>query len=167
MVRVPLDPVNSSSSVASTHRTAFEWPSATETHCRGAVRPPFTPPMGLITPLMIRYTHNCQSVFKINQWGWFLSTLSQSLITNMHTKIQIIIPLYSDNTNLNRYREMINCPKHYANMPSLYFLLVFQSPPTQSLQPAFVLEYTNYSISFSPPQSMYNWQAQERSRHCE
>lgn len=48
---VPLDPVNSSSSVASTHRTGLECPSATDIHCRGAVRPPFTPPIGLITPL--------------------------------------------------------------------------------------------------------------------
>lgn len=58
LVFVPFDPVNSSSSVASTHKTGLEWPSATEMHCKGAVRPPFTPPMGLITPLKITHAES-------------------------------------------------------------------------------------------------------------
>lgn len=48
---VPLDPVKSSSSVASRQSTGLVCPSAIATHCRGAVLPPFSPPVGVITPL--------------------------------------------------------------------------------------------------------------------
>lgn len=47
----PLDPVNSSSSVASRHRMGLVWPSAMETHCSGAVRAPLAPPTGVMMPL--------------------------------------------------------------------------------------------------------------------
>ncbi len=48
---IPLEPVNSSSSVASRQSTGLVCPSAIATHCRGAVLPPFSPPVGVITPL--------------------------------------------------------------------------------------------------------------------
>lgn len=47
----PLDPVNSSSSVASRQRMGLVWPSAMETHCSGAVLAPLAPPTGVMTPL--------------------------------------------------------------------------------------------------------------------
>lgn len=47
----PLDPVKSSSSVASRQSTGLVCPSATETHCRGAVRAFLVPPTGLMMPL--------------------------------------------------------------------------------------------------------------------
>lgn len=47
----PLEPVKSSSSVASTQSTGLVWPSATETHCSGAVLAPLAPPTGVMTPL--------------------------------------------------------------------------------------------------------------------
>lgn len=47
----PLEPVKSSSSVASRQSTGLVCPSATETHCSGAVRAFLVPPTGLMTPL--------------------------------------------------------------------------------------------------------------------
>lgn len=47
----PLDPVNSSSSVASRQRMGLVWPSAMETHCSGAVLAPLAPPTGMMMPL--------------------------------------------------------------------------------------------------------------------
>lgn len=49
--RPPLDPVKSSSSVASRQRMGLVWPSAMETHCSGAVRAPLAPPTGVMMPL--------------------------------------------------------------------------------------------------------------------
>lgn len=68
---VPLDPVNRSSSVASRQSTGLECPSATATHCRGAVLPPFSPAMGLITPLH-RDTHiqNCTNRQDVHAESW-------------------------------------------------------------------------------------------------
>lgn len=58
----PLDPVKSSSSVASRQRMGLVWPSAMETHCSGAVRAPFAPPMGVMMPLPRREGERmCQS----------------------------------------------------------------------------------------------------------
>lgn len=48
----PLDPVKSSSSVASRQSTGLVCPSATETHCSGAVRAFLVPPTGLMMPLV-------------------------------------------------------------------------------------------------------------------
>lgn len=48
---IPLEPVKSSSSVASRQSTGLVCPSATETHCRGAVRAFLVPPTGLMMPL--------------------------------------------------------------------------------------------------------------------
>lgn len=50
-LHAPLDPVKSNSSVASRQRIGLVWPSAMETHCRGAVRAPLAPPMGVMMPL--------------------------------------------------------------------------------------------------------------------
>lgn len=47
----PFDPVKSSSSVASRQSTGLVCPSATETHCSGAVRVFLVPPTGLMLPL--------------------------------------------------------------------------------------------------------------------
>lgn len=47
----PLEPVKSSSSVASRQSTGLVCPSATETHCSGAVRAFLVPPTGLMMPL--------------------------------------------------------------------------------------------------------------------
>lgn len=46
-----MEPVKSSSSVASRQRMGLLWPSATETHCSGAVRAPLAPPTGEMMPL--------------------------------------------------------------------------------------------------------------------
>lgn len=82
---VPLEPVNSSSSVASTHRTGFEWPSATEMHCRGAVRPPFTPPMGLITPLKITHANTVSQSLQDKSVTYFFLHIYRCL----HCKTQV------------------------------------------------------------------------------
>lgn len=47
----PLEPVKSSSSVASTQSTGLVWPSAMETHCSGAVLAPLAPPTAVMMPL--------------------------------------------------------------------------------------------------------------------
>lgn len=58
----PLDPVKSNSSVASRQRMGLVWPSAMETHCNGAVRAPFAPPIGVMMPLPRREGERmCQS----------------------------------------------------------------------------------------------------------
>lgn len=58
----PLDPVKSNSSVASRQRMGLVWPSAMETHCSGAVRAPFAPPIGVMMPLPRREGERmCQS----------------------------------------------------------------------------------------------------------
>lgn len=61
---IPLEPVNSSSSVASRQSTGLVCPSAIATHCRGAVLPPFSPPVGVITPL-----HKDKQHFKTLLWS--------------------------------------------------------------------------------------------------
>ena len=57
----PLEPVKSSSSVASTQSTGLVWPSAMETHCSGAVLAPLAPPTGVMMPLPGREGERCPS----------------------------------------------------------------------------------------------------------
>lgn len=61
---VPLEPVKSNSSVASRQSTGLVCPSAIATHCRGAVLPPFSPPVEVITPL-----HKDKQHFKTQLWS--------------------------------------------------------------------------------------------------